>query len=548
MSDNSQDMEEEVANADDGIVNKEDVSEKAVGELSAADGTDPEENEDKMEEDDDDNLAKKLRSIQVLPRIPKLKRSSDASGSNASNETSMAYRSILDKKETKPSQNYPKWPTSDGRFNEMLNKKARGEDNRKKLDKQAIANNRNRNGRNDSEYNKNKNLKFGVQEIQRAKELFGSAKTRKLTSEQLFDSAIGNDGKGSKQEKEKNSPQNSDELQKSSSKSLSSRKNDSQHSTSDTKNSSGSKSSNKNDKLTPVCDEPSLPPFSDLFPGVADKPSLSIGYNDSGAKPPPFKSLEDRLREKVKAGMPTALSSASLKSLCIESTENFSNCFDSNSMSQGGTPVVSNNEMGAKKISPIPSTMNTDQNPKDSKSDNRKRSRFEPREINADSTKVLLQNGNSTVATSEQMQSKFSKNNGQHLLNHTDDNKLQDSNSKIRNDVAMPTGQNSQNSTGDLLLPDVSTEVVDMDVAASPLSDNCISTYSGPDHVHVSSSRIDGSKPNRTAPSVRKVTFSCPEKVKSEKAPNKTSKKLHKGKPESSKQHQVCAYFLYHVY
>ena len=63
------------------------------------------------DEEDDDDITNKLRSIQVLPRIPKLKRSIDGSGTGQQTESSMTYRSVLERAEVNPSYGvFPKWP------------------------------------------------------------------------------------------------------------------------------------------------------------------------------------------------------------------------------------------------------------------------------------------------------------------------------------------------------------------------------------------------------------------------------------------------------
>lgn len=78
-----------------------------------ADNFDSEKDDDKMDEDDDD-LTKKLLSIQVLPRIPKLKRTGMSVG-GASSESSAPQRSVLERAEVATkSSSYPKWPKSNG--------------------------------------------------------------------------------------------------------------------------------------------------------------------------------------------------------------------------------------------------------------------------------------------------------------------------------------------------------------------------------------------------------------------------------------------------
>lgn len=77
------------------------------------DNFDSEKDDDKMDEDDDD-LTKKLLSIQVLPRIPKLKRTGMSVG-GASSESSAPQRSVLERAEVATkSSSYPKWPKSNG--------------------------------------------------------------------------------------------------------------------------------------------------------------------------------------------------------------------------------------------------------------------------------------------------------------------------------------------------------------------------------------------------------------------------------------------------
>lgn len=77
------------------------------------DNFDSEKDDDKMDEDDDD-LTKKLLSIQVLPRIPKIKRTGMSVG-GASSESSVPQRSVLERAEVATkSSSYPKWPKSNG--------------------------------------------------------------------------------------------------------------------------------------------------------------------------------------------------------------------------------------------------------------------------------------------------------------------------------------------------------------------------------------------------------------------------------------------------
>lgn len=72
------------------------------------------EKDDEKGDEDDDDLTKKLLSIQVLPRIPKIKRT-QASGNNTSSESSAPQRSVLERAEvTTKSSSYPKWPKSSG--------------------------------------------------------------------------------------------------------------------------------------------------------------------------------------------------------------------------------------------------------------------------------------------------------------------------------------------------------------------------------------------------------------------------------------------------
>lgn len=73
------------------------------------------EKDDEKGDEDDDDLTKKLLSIQVLPRIPKIKRTQASGNNTTSSESSVPQRSVLERAEvTTKSSSYPKWPKSSG--------------------------------------------------------------------------------------------------------------------------------------------------------------------------------------------------------------------------------------------------------------------------------------------------------------------------------------------------------------------------------------------------------------------------------------------------